>query len=152
VVLLFGSPCTKQFREEPLMLFCKNLVGKHCTMWQEKSIKFSSLEIASVPLNIWNSNALTWLLFIAACRHETQLTSPVPAVSLLHGIELCACWIVPRFEVLLVVKVMITVLWNVTPHSQEDSYQHFRGNCRLYTVGPQLSTRLHGLTYQKTQA
>jgi hypothetical protein len=69
-----------------------------------------SLEIASVPLDIQNSNALTWLLFIAACQHETQFTSPVPAVLLLHGIELCARWIVPRFEVLLIVKVMITVL------------------------------------------
>jgi hypothetical protein len=94
-----------------------------------KSIKFTSLEIASLPLDIWNSNVLTWLLFIAACQHEMQLTSPVPAESLLHGMELCSCWIVPRFEVLLVVKVMITVLWNVTPHSQEDSNQCFTGTC-----------------------
>jgi len=50
----------KQFCAEPLMLFCGTLVGKHCTMWQEKSIKFTSLEIASVPLDIRNSNALTW--------------------------------------------------------------------------------------------
>jgi hypothetical protein len=142
----------KQLCAEPLMLFCGTLVGKHCAVWQEKSVKFTILEIASVPWDIWNSNALTWLLLIAACWHETQLTSPVPAELLLYGTELCACRIVPSFEVLLVVKIMITVLWNVAPYSQEDSYQHFRGTCCISNVDLQLSTRLYGLTHQKTKS